>query len=211
VLAFLVVLGLLAALGLRRLDGPGRRFGLGVLASLGLLVPAMLVLYVVRERGGVWGGVRALMAWAPLLLVLASPLLFRARRLATALLLAGAFAGFAALDTWHVRYFWLYKYRDHEDQERNAVYLERWLGRYAPQRVVSRSFLYGWRNWPVEVVWSLPRDARELRALERAVPFDFVSVHERSSLRMLFVRNPRYVRVNKEDRGAEFLIWRRVD
>jgi hypothetical protein len=36
-------------------------------------------------------------------------------------------------------------------------------------------------------------------------------VNGASPLRLHLIRNPRYVRVNKADRGAELLIFRRLD
>ena len=53
-----------------------RRLAAATFVSLGLLAVAVVSLYVVRERGGVWGGVRALMPWCPVLLVFSMPLLF---------------------------------------------------------------------------------------------------------------------------------------
>jgi hypothetical protein len=75
---------------------------------------------------------------------------------------------------------------------------------------VARAFSYGFTRYPVEVIWSPPADARELARLERAIDYDFVALPSRSRLRPAFVGNPRYVRVNKEDRDAELLIWRRL-
>jgi len=166
---------------------------------------------VVRERGGVWGGVRAYMAWMPLLLVFATPLLFAPRRRALALGMAVAVGAAAvSLDLWQVRFFNRYKGSDHEDQARNAAYLSRYLDSYHPQRIASRSFLYGFEHYPVEVIWSLPRDGRELAALNQAISYEFLALHEKSALVPVLRDNPRFLRINKEDRGAEFLIWRRL-
>ncbi|HUG52326.1 MAG TPA: hypothetical protein VMR21_01940 [Vicinamibacteria bacterium] len=210
-LLLVLVLSGAAALGARRLSPDGRRMAAAVLLSLALLTAAVVTLYVVRERGGVWGGVRAYMAWLPLLLVLATPLLFAARRHAatvavTTLLAAGA----VGLDRWQVRFFNRYKGSDLEDQARNERYLARYIDAHHPQRIVSRSFLYGYTHYPVEVVWSLPRDGRELAALNEVIGYEFLSIHERSALRPVLIGNPRYLRVNRDDRGAEFLIWRRL-
>jgi hypothetical protein len=210
-LAFLALLAAVAALGAAGLPAPARRFALGTFLSLGLLSAAVLTLYVVRVRGGVWGGVRAYMAWAPLLLVFAVAAARRLRqRKARLALVAAAFALFVQLDLRQAAFFRRYKQTDHEDQDRNARYLARYLDAAAPVRIVSRSFLYGLTHYPVEVVWSLPRDHVELQALERAVAFEFLALHEKSALRLALVQNPRYLRVNKDDRGAEFLIWRRL-
>jgi hypothetical protein len=80
----------------------------------------------------------------------------------------------------------------------------------APTRIAGRLFLYGLSHYPVEVVWSLPNDYRELRALEAKIAYDFLVVHERSPLRLFLIRNPRYLRINKDDRDAELLIFRRL-
>ena len=211
VLALILVLAAAAALGARRLSPEARRLGGATFLSLALLTAAVLSLYVVRERGGVWGGVRAYMAWMPLLLVLATPLLFAPRRRALTWGLAVAVAAAAlSLDLWQVRFFNRYKGSDLEDQARNAAYLSRYLDAYHPQRIASRSFLYGFEHYPIEVIWSLPRDGRELAALNQAISYEFLSLHEKSPLLPVLRDNPRFLRINKEDRGAEFLIWRRL-
>jgi hypothetical protein len=158
--------------------------------------------------GGVWGGVRAFMPWGPVLLVLAIPPRPPTRRAAAmALVVAAAFVG---LDHWQVRFFNRYKATDLEDQRRNAEYLGRYIDRYRPHRIVSRSFYYGFTRYPVEVVWSLPRDGDEMAALNAAIGYEFLAIHERSPLRFVLMDNARFARVNKNDRGAEFLIWRRL-
>jgi hypothetical protein len=210
-LALIVVLAAAAALGARRLSPEARRLAAATLLSLALLTAAVLCLYVVRERGGVWGGVRAYMAWMPLLLVFATPLLFAPRRRALVAALALAVAAAAVnLDLWQVRFFNRYKGTDLEDQARNAAYLSRYLDAYHPQRIASRSFLYGFQHYPIEVIWSLPRDGRELAALNQAISYEFLALHEKSPLLPVLRDNPRFLRINKDDRGAEFLIWRRL-
>jgi hypothetical protein len=210
-LALFALLAVAAVAGSRYLPEPSRRFSRAVFLSLALLVVAMFALYVVRLRGGVWGGVRALMPWAPLLLVLATPLLFRPRRasLSTALVVATA-AGFIALDRQQIRFFNDYKSSDLERQERQAEYLGRYMDRDHPRRIMARAFSYGFTRYPVEVIWSPPADARELARLESAIDYEFVALPSRSRLRPALVGNPRYVRVNKEDGDAELLIWRRL-
>jgi hypothetical protein len=210
-LALIVVMAAAAALGARHLSPETRRLATATLVSLALLTAAVLSFYVVRERGGVWGGVRAYMAWMPLLLVFATPLLFTTRRRALVAALAVAVAAAAvSLDLWQVRFFNRYKGSDLEDQARNAAYLSRYLDAYHPQRIASRSFLYGFQHYPVEVIWSLPRDGRELAALNQAISYEFLALHEKSPLVPVLRDNPRFLRINKEDRGAEFLIWRRL-
>jgi len=210
-LAFFALLTLAAVFSLHLLPAPSRRLAIAIFVSLALLGGATLALYVVRERGGVWGGVRVCMAWAPLLLVLATPVLFRPKGpWLRACVLSATFAGFLALDFEQTYFVFRYKQSDHEDQERNAGALSRYIDRYHPQRIVSRSFTYGLSHYPVEVVWSLPADQQELKALESRLPFDFLVLHERSPLRSAVVQNPRYLRLNADERAPEFLIYRRI-
>jgi len=198
-------------LGARLLPEPERRLAWASLASVALLSAAVLVLYVVRARGGVWGGVRVYMAWAPLLLVFAVPGLLRPPwRTLTWTLAAVLAVGFVAMDRRQVRFFNHYKKSDLEDQRRNELYIAGYIDRYRPQRIVSRSFTYGLSHWPVEVVWSLPTDYDELERLENALAFDFLIIHEKHPIRLYLVQNPRYLRINKDQKGAEFLIWRRL-
>jgi len=211
VLALMAALVVAAVFARRRLPPAARPLALATFVSLLALSVAVLALYVVRERGGVWGGVRACMPWAPVLLILSTPLLFAVRRRGGPMALALVVAlGFAALDRWQVYFFYRYKHADHEDQDRNATYIARYIDAYQPRRIVSRSFLYGLTHYPVEVVWSLPRDGPELLALNQAIGYEFLVIHERNPLRFVLMGNPRFLRVNKEDRGAEFLVWRRL-
>ena len=210
-LLFLAGLLAAAAVGARSLPPKERRVAWGTLASMALLSAAVLVLYVVRARGGVWGGVRVYMAWAPLLLVFSVPLLLRSpSRLVTGALVAVLAVGFAAMDRRQVRFFNHYKKSDLEDQRRNELYIAGYIDRYRPQRIVSRSFTYGLSHWPVEVVWSLPADYDELTGLEQAIAYDFLIIHEKHPIRPYLIQNPRYVRINKDHKGAEFLVWKRL-
>jgi hypothetical protein len=43
------------------------------------------------------------------------------------------------------------------------------------------------------------------------VPFGYIVAHWRSALRHALIRNPRHFRINKDDREAELLMWRRLD
>jgi hypothetical protein len=211
VLLLMVALAAAALVARWRRPPESRRLTDATLLSLALLLAAVLALYVVRERGGVWGGVRAFMPWTPVLLVLAMPLVFAARRAVVAIALCAAMAaGFLALDRWQCYFFYRYKYADHEDQDRAATYMSKYLDPYRPTRVAARAFLYGLTHYPVEVVWSLPRDGPELKALNDAVPYDFLVIHEKSPLRFTLIDNPRFLRMNKDDRGAEFLVFRRL-
>jgi hypothetical protein len=192
--------------------GPAaRRLAGATLVSLGLLTGAVLAVYVVRERGGVWGGVRAYMCWAPLLLCFALAPVMRARALlARAALVAALAAAFLHVDQRHLYSFFRYKTTNHEDQERQARTIERYVDPFQPRRLVARNYLYGLAHYPVEIVWSLPRDRHELIRLERTLPYDFLVIHRINPLRRALIHNPHYRRLNKDDKGAELLIWRRL-
>jgi hypothetical protein len=151
------------------------------------------------------------MPWAPVLLVFATPLAFQPWRTRGAVPLALATGAlFWWLDLRQIGFFNRYKASDLEDQDRQAQYIARYTDRLRPQRIAARAFTYGLSHYPVEVIWSLPRDNRELGALEKAMPFDVLALHEKNPLRHALIGNPRYVRLNKDDRGAEFLVWRRL-
>jgi len=117
---------------------------------------------------------------------------------------------FLALDRQEIRFFNRYKSSDLEDQERRADYLGKYVDAQHPRRVLARNFLYGFTRYPVEVIWSPPADPGELAKLESAIDYDFVALPRQSPLRLAFIQNPRYFRVNKQDRDAELLIWRRL-
>ena len=101
------------------------------------------------------------MAWMPLLPRLRDPRSSsppRRRALVAALALAVAAAA-VNLTLWQVRFFNRYKGTDLEDQARNAAYLSRCLDAYSsPAHRVAVPFLYGFQHYPIEVIWSLPRD-----------------------------------------------------
>jgi hypothetical protein len=209
----LLLLGLAggAVFALPRLLPETRRLALAMLVSLGLLSVAVLFLYVVRARGGVWGGVRAYMCFAPLLLVFVVGALRGLRPLPRGALALAFAALLLLLDSRQLYRFLRYKSSDHEDQTRHAGYVAGYVAREHPQRILGRLFLYGFLHYPTEIIWSPPRDYPELRALEARLMFDYVVINDRSPLRLHLIRNPRYVRVNKDDKGAELLIFRRLE
>lgn len=211
------VLALLLGLSLVSLvsaSGPSdelRRFARAALASLGLLSVAVLLLYVVRERGGVWGGVRVYMMLAPPLLVCASAPLLRAPPRPRAVSLLAAAALLLVLDARQLHFFLRYKSSNFEDQSRYARYVEGYVARGAPRRIVGRLFLYGLDDYPTEIVWQYPRDYAEFRALEKLLPFDYLVLNGANPLRLFVIRNPSYVRVNRDDRASELLIFQRLE
>lgn len=210
VLLFLLGLGLLAFAASLGLEKPLSRFVQVASVSAVLLFAAMVVIYVVRERGGVWGGVRALMPMAPLFLIGLCGIntgRVRAGIFVTALLSLSLF-----LDSWQIAFFNRYKGVNLEDQDRAATFIERRTKRFAPRRVVGgRYFQYGFRNFPVEVVWSGADDIGSLDRLYPKFAFDFVVIHRRSPMRFDLRKDPRYEWINAaEGQGAEYQIYRMV-
>lgn len=211
VLLFLLGLGLLSLLASFQLDARLRTFVRATSLSTLLLFAAMVVLYVVRERGGVWGGVRALMPMAPLFLIGLCGLSIS--RAAAAALLATLIATSLFLGSWQIAFFNRYKGTNLEDQNRAARFIEKRTRRFAPRRVVGgRYFQYGFENYPVEVVWNGADDIGSLRRLYAKFPFDFVVIHRRSPMRFDLRRDFAYERLNAEEgQGAEYQIYRRVE
>lgn len=210
VLFFLLGLGLLAGLASFRLREGERSFVRATLLSAALLFAAMVVLYVVRERGGVWGGVRALMPLGPLFMIGLCGL--RLPRWGAGLLVAGLVSLSLFLNSWQIAFFNRYKAADVEDQARATRFIEERTRKFAPRRVVGgRYFQYGYRNFPVEVVWSGADNASSLNRLYQEFPFDFVVIHRSSAMRFDLRRDPRYEWLNADEgQPAEYQIYRRV-
>lgn len=215
-LVWLAALALAATWGSKSLGQPeARRFGRATLASVALVLAAVLCVYVLRARGGVLGGVRAFLPWsAPLLILALAPLRsFRstAQRLAVVVGLSAVAAGFWLIDQRQIQLFDHARAVDHEDQSRLSALLRRETDSARPHRVLAKAFLFGFERWPTEVIWSLPGDSAELKALEQSVSFDLVAVHVKlDQQRLLFARNPRYLRLDREDPDPEYLLWRRL-
>lgn len=211
VLLFILGLGLLTLLASLKTDRRMANFIRASMVSTALLFTAMVVVYVVRERGGVWGGVRALMPFAPLFVIGLCSL--KVGRMASGLLLAALISGSLFLDSWHIAFFNRYKGSNLEDQRRAATFIEERTRRFAPRRVVGgRYFEYGFRNYPVEVVWSGANDMRSLNRLYVKFPFDFVVIHRSSMMRFDLRNDSRYEWVNAaEGQPAEYQIYRRVE
>ncbi len=210
VLLFLLGLAVISLVASSRLDPRERSFVRATLVSTALLFAAMIVVYVVRERGGVWGGVRALMPMAPLFVIGLCGL--RMRALHAGLLAAALVSSSLFLDSWQIAAFNRYKGTNLEDQDRAATFIETRTKRFAPRRVVGgRYFQYGFRNFPVEVVWSGVDTMESLNRLYSKAPFDFVVIHRRSAMRFDLRKDPRYEWVNSEEgQAAEYQIYRRV-
>lgn len=210
VLLFLLGLAVAGLAASVRLEERERAFVQAAALSTGLLFAAMIVIYVVRERGGVWGGVRALMPMAPLFVVGLCGL--RVKAVPAGLLAAALVSSSLFLDSWQIAAFNRYKNSNLEDQDRAATFIEARTRRFAPRRVVGgRYFLYGFRNFPVEVVWTGGDDMRSLNRLYPVFPFDFVVIHRSSPMRFDLRKDPRYEWVNAEEgQVVEYQIYRRI-
>jgi len=211
VLLFLIALAMAALLGSLRGVAPGDRpFALAVVLSTALLFAAMVVVYVVRERGGVWGGVRALMPMAPLFVVILCGL--RMGRIPTGILATILVAASLFLNSWQIAFFNRYKGSNLEDQDRAATFIETRTKRFAPRRVVGgRYFQYAFRNFPAEVVWSGADTMANLNRLYLKAPFDFVVIHRRSTMRFDLRKDQHYEWLNADEgQAAEYQIYRRV-
>jgi hypothetical protein len=210
VLIFLLALAVIGLGACRRIQGKERGFLVATVISTALLLAAMIAIYVVRERGGVWGGVRALMPMAPLLVIGLCGL--RPNRTALGLLVTSLVSASLFLDSWQIQAFNRYKGTNLEDQDRAATFIETRTKRFAPRRVVGgRYFQYGYRNFPVEVVWSGVDTMANLNRLYAKMPFDFVVIHRRSVMRFDLRKDERYEWVNAEEgQAAEYQIYRRV-
>lgn len=209
-LFFLIGLSLLGLAASFSVGGRERGFLRATFVSAGLLFAAMVAIYVVRERGGVWGGVRALMPMAPLLVVGLCGL--RMSRTVSALLGAGVISLSLFLDSWQIAFFNRYKGSNLEDQSRAAAFIKARTDRFGPRRVVGgRYFQYGFLNYPVEVVWNGPDEWKGLDRLYARAPFDFVVIHRSSPMRFDLRKDDRYEWINaSEGQAAEYQIYRRV-
>jgi hypothetical protein len=116
------------------------------------------------------------------------------------------------LDSWQIAAFNRYKGVNLEDQDRAATFIETRTKRFAPRRLVGgRYFQYGFRNFPVEVVWSGADTMENLNRLYARAPFDFVVIHRRSTMRFDLRKDERFEWVNaKEGQAAEYQIYRRI-
>jgi len=104
-----------------------------------------------------------------------------------------------------------YKVSRQRRQEAVSGYVERYVG----ARPISRLALpNGWRfgllRYPTEVISTLPTGGGELRALERAVWFDYLVLPGDSPLAVEWNGRVRYLRVNAEDPKPPLKRYRRL-
>jgi hypothetical protein len=100
-------------------------------------------------------------------------------------------------------------------RQRRQEAVAEYVGRYVGARPLSRlAFPNGWRfgfeRYPTEVISSLPAGGGELRALERAVWFDYLVLPGDSPLGAEWDGRSRYLRVNAEDPQPPLRIYRRL-
>jgi hypothetical protein len=136
----------------------------------------------------------------------------RIGRVQAGMSIAGLVALSLFLDSWQISFFNRYKGTNLEDQDRAATFIETRTKRFAPRRVVGgRYFQYGFRNYPVEVVWSGVDNIGSLDRLYPKAPFDFVVIHRSSAMRFDLRKDARYEWINAlEGQAAEYQIYRRV-
>jgi len=104
-----------------------------------------------------------------------------------------------------------YKSSRQKRQEAVSSYVERYVGARPVGRIALPSgFQYGWRHYPTEVISSLPASVGELRALERAVWFDYLVLSPASPLAADTAARDRYLLVNATDPEPPLQIYRRL-
>jgi hypothetical protein len=90
------------------------------------------------------------------------------------------------------------------------AYIERYFGGTHPRTVLFfRGYPMALADPPIEVIFTLPEDLRQLRRLEDAVWFDYVILPPRSELRWIFQGRKRYRLVNGDDPEAPVRIYAR--
>ena len=208
ILALFILLPLWALAG-HRAGGPlARRFLLGLAAGWAALLVCLLFLFVV----GRWAGFRYLMflmpgflPWAGRTLEVPGPAFGRwAFPAATAL-------ACLTLDASVLEIHNQYKASRQQRQERLSGYVERYIGARPLTRVaLPDGWGFGLRHYPAEVISSLPEGGGQLRALERAVWFDYLVLPGDSPLADEWDGRLRYLRVNRDDPEPPLKIYRRL-
>jgi hypothetical protein len=100
-------------------------------------------------------------------------------------------------------------------RQRRQEVVSDYVGRYVGSRPLLRlAFPNGWRfgflRYPTEVISSLPAGGGDLRALERAVWFDYLVLPGDSPLAAEWDGRSRYLRVNADDPAPPLVIYRRL-
>jgi 4-amino-4-deoxy-L-arabinose transferase-like glycosyltransferase len=206
ILALFLALALVALARRRSGDRLADRVATALVLGWLALLLCMLVLFVL----GRWSGFRYLMFLMPALL----PWTARPRpgpRAARWILPAALALGCAALQVAVWRIHDAYRSSRQKRQEALTSYVERYVGSRPVGRIVlTGGFQFGWRHYPTEVISSLPAAGAELRALERAVWFDYLVLPSPSPLAADTAGRDGYVRVNAADAAAPLEIYRRL-
>jgi hypothetical protein len=171
----------------------------------------LLLCILVLSVLGRWSGFRYLMFLMPALLPWAVPPP-RARPGASPWILPAAVAlASVVLQVAVWRIHDEYKSSRQRRQEALAGYVERYVGlRPVGRLVLASGWRFGWRHYPTEVISSLPASVVELRALERAVWFDYLVLPAPSPLAADTAGRDGYLRVNTADPDAPLEIYRRL-
>ena len=206
--AILILYSLIVAYvwsGLSRLTPRRQKLLVPLSIGLGTIVVVLFTFYV----AGQWSGYRYLMLFLPLFLALlpedcGSGTDWSSRSVLPALILACVLVdvrAFGILDTFKRR-------SDPSALPMDEIaYVDRYVVR-SPTRVVwQNGFAYGLRHYPCEVITtSLPQDEATLRALQKAVWYDYVVV---SNWQTLFDGRDRYELINRGDPSPLLKIYRR--
>jgi hypothetical protein len=181
------------------------RLALALVVGWLALVLCTVVLFVL----GRWSGFRYLMFLMPALLPWATPPP-RAPKVAARWAFPAAWALVCAVlqvAVWRVHDE--YKSSRQRRQEALSGYVERYVGTRPVGRIaLAGGWQFGWRHYPTEVISSLPASGGELRALERALWFDYLVLPPASPLAAECAL--RYALVNAADPAPPLEIYRRL-
>jgi hypothetical protein len=183
------------------------RLALALVAGWLALVLCILVLFVL----GRWSGFRYLMFLMPALLPWAArpPLGPRAATRWTfpAVLALSCVVLQVAIGRIHDEY----KSSRQRRQEDLSRYVEQYVGTRPVARIaLAGGWQFGWRHYPTEVISSLPASGGELRALERALWFDYLVLPATSPLAAECAGRARYLLVNADQPDPPLEIFRRL-
>lgn len=202
------------ALTWRRQAPQLRRLLLALLAGWLALVGILMCFYVIVW----WDGFRFLMTLMPAFLPAlgyglwsrASASLPRAGwRLATCVGVV-LLSGMLLVDAGMLGFLNQYKLSRQRRWDAIASYVDRHLGNTRVLRIaLQNGWAFGLRRYPVEVISSVPKTIHEVRALEKAVAFDYLVLPGDTPLADAMARNGRFRRINVDDDDAPLLIYRR--
>lgn len=206
VLGCYTLIVLVGLLGWRRQTETARPLLAGLTLGWLALTGVLLSLYSITS----WDGFRFLMTLMPAALPpLVSALAGADDRMRRLWVLGGIALLGLAVDGATLRLVNVYKTSRQARQQQLADYLDRQLPGPLVRVAVVNGWLFGLRRYPVEVISSLPERASEIRALERAVWFDYLVLPPDSSLAAKLEGRLHYRLLNDGDAGAPVRIYRR--